>query len=183
MRLTVHPQRWTMAGLNVVGGIAVLGSYWYGFATHPEAGDALWGGVPLGLRPLYTASMLLAAVGYFPLTAFLLFCVDPDRVRIAGRFGYGWFNLSYALVLLPSALWMPLALRVIGHWDLVLWWTIRVILALVGLGSLGLLAALLMMTPRRPLAVYRLAVVGAVFFCIQTALLDALVWPAFFPPG
>jgi hypothetical protein len=25
------------------------------------------------------------------------------------------------------------------------------------------------------------AVVGLVFFCIQTVLLDALVWPAFFP--
>ena len=174
-------QRCTMAWLNIVGGIAILGSYGYGFATHPQSGEALWGGVPLGLRPLYTASMLLAAAGYFPLTAFLLFRADADRVRIAGRFGYGWLNVLYALILLPSALWMPLTFRLIAGWDVTLWWTIRVVLALVGLGSLGLLAALLTLTPRRPALAYGLAVVGAVLFCIQTVLLDALVWPAFFP--
>ena len=170
-----------MAVLNVVGGIAVIGSYAHGFATHPDAGGALWGGVPPALRPIYTLSMLLAAAGYFLFTSFLLFRVDPDRARVGGRFGYGWFNLLYALMLFPSALWMPLTFAMLAAPSPALWAAIRLVLALVGLGSLGLLAALVGITPRQPRVAHRLAVVGAIFFSVQTALLDALVWPAFFP--
>ncbi|TFH28599.1 MAG: hypothetical protein E4H00_08485 [Myxococcales bacterium] len=69
--------------INVIGGVAVLGSYAYGLLTYPNAGTVLLGGVPEALRPLYTASMLSATVGYFAFTGFLLFAVDPDRVRLA----------------------------------------------------------------------------------------------------
>jgi hypothetical protein len=169
--------------VNVVGGLAVLGSYANGLVSTPNAGDVLWGGVPLGLRPLYTGSMLLAAVGYFPFTGYLLFGVDPDRVRIAGRLDYGCFVFLYALILFPSALWMPLTFTLRDGWNPMLWIVIRLVLALVGIGSLALLAGLLALTPRPRGMGYALAVAGAVAFCVQTALLDACVWPAFFPPG
>jgi hypothetical protein len=58
---------------------------------------------------------------------------------------------------------------------------IRPVLALVGLGSLGLLLALLSLRPRQPVAAHWLAVAGAVAFCIHTAVLDLLVWTAYFP--
>jgi hypothetical protein len=181
VKVHVHPQKRILLALNVVGGVAVLGSYYAGFATHPESADALWGGVPEGLKSFYTVSMLLAAAGYFPFTAFLLFCVDADRARILGRFGFAWFNLLYALILIPSALWMPLTFSLIDTWSPGLWVAIRVVLALVGIGSLGLLAALITLTPARPRALRLLAIAGAVAFCVQTALLDATVWPAYFP--
>ena len=167
--------------VNVVGGLAVLGSYAHGLASNPNASEALWGGVPLVLRPLYTVSMLLAAVGYFPLTAYLLFGVDAERARIAGRLGYGWFVFLYVLILVPSTLWMPLTFMIRSGWSPALWSVIRLVLALVGIGSLALLAALLALTPRPRGMTYALAVTGAVAFCVQTALLDACVWPAFFP--
>ena len=177
----VHPQKRILLGLNLLGGVAVLGSYYAGFAMHPESADALWGGVPDGLKPFYTVSMLLAAVGYFPFTCFLLFSVDADRARILGRFGFAWFNLLYALILIPSALWMPLTFSLIDSWRPGLWVSIRVVLALVGIGSLGLLAALITLAPARPQTLRLLAIAGAVAFCVQTALLDATVWPAYFP--
>jgi hypothetical protein len=62
-----------------------------------------------------------------------------------------------------------------------LWIAIRLVLAVVGLGSLGLLAALLAVRPREPAWAHVLAVAGCAAFAVQTALLDALVWPAFFP--
>lgn len=177
----VHPQKRILFGLNLLGGVAVLGSYYAGFATHPESVHALWGGVPEALRPFYTVSMLLAAAGYFPFTAFLLFAVDADRARLFGRFRFAWLNLLYALILIPSALWMPLTFSLLDTWSAGLWVAIRVVLALVGIGSLGLLAALIGLTPARPRAFHRLAIAGAVAFCVQTALLDAIVWPAYFP--
>jgi hypothetical protein len=177
----VHPQILFMIILNVVGGIAVLASYAHGLLTHPGAGGALWGGVPASLQPLYTVSMLLAAIGYFPFTAFLLLQVDPQQARIGGRLGYGWFNVFYALVLIPSALWLPLTFMLIDRWSPLLWLTIRVVLGLVALGSLALLLGLVTLAPPGGGLLRRLAIAGAVAFCVQTVILDALVWPAYFP--
>lgn len=166
--------------LNALGGTAVLGSYAWGMLARPEAMGALWGGVPETLRPVYTVNMLLAAAGYFLFAPYIAFRLQPDSTRIAGRFGYGFFTACFALVLVPSALWLPLTARLIEAPSVWLWWVIRLDLALVGLGALGLLAALVGLGPEAPRG-RRLAVLGLVPFCLQTAVLDGLVWPAYFP--
>jgi len=81
----------------------------------------------------------------------------------------------------PSALWMPLTFRMVEQPGAALWWAIRIVLAMVGLASLALLWALLRLEPSQPRLAHALAVAGGVAFCFQTALLDALVWPVFFP--
>ena len=176
----MHPQKRTMILVNVGGGVAVLGSYAYGLLTHPNAGEVLWGGVPETLRPLYSASMLSATLGYFAFTGFLLFAVDPDRVRIAGRFGFGLFNVLYALMLAASALWLPLTFAAVEDPGNAIWILTRLDLGVVATASAALLIALLLHEPRRPLAPYALAVLGLVAFSFQTVILDAIVWPAYF---
>jgi hypothetical protein len=173
--------RSSLIALNIVGGLAVLGSYALGITTHPDSSGQVWGGVPDGLRPLYTASMLLAAAGYFPLTYFVVCRLNPDRTRIAGRFGFGLFLWLYALVLVPSALWMPLTFAMLAAPSPPLWLSIRVVLFAVALGSLALLAALPAARPRDHGWSFRLAVAGGVAFCFQTVVLDAFIWPAYFP--
>ncbi len=167
--------------LNVLGGLAVLGSYAHGLSTHPGMGDAVWGGVPQELRPLYTVNMLLATAGYFAFSHFVFFRLDPRRTRIGARFGYGFFHVVYALILIPSALWMPLTFAMLESPGPALWLSIRTELALVGAGSLALLFAVCVAGPADAPWSRRVAVAGAIFFCLQTALLDALVWPAYFP--
>ena len=181
MGRTVHPKKWRLAGVVLVGGAAVLVSYACSLAIDPATRAGLWGGVPQALLPGYVASMALAAGGFFAFTYFLLVCVDPDRVRIAGGFGYGLFCGLYVLILGPSALWLPLTSAMIQQPSSLLWLGIRLVLALVGIGSVALLLALLRLRPRQPPAAYWLAVAGAVAFCIQTAVLDLFVWTAFFP--
>jgi hypothetical protein len=176
----MHPQKRTMILVNLIGGTAVLGSYAYGLLTYPDAGTVLWGGVPEALRPLYTVSMLSATVGYFAFTGFLLFAVDPDRVRLAGRFGFGLFNALYALILIASALWIPLTFAVVEAPSNAMWLATRLDLGVVAIASAALLVALLAHAPRRPIAAYALAVLGLVAFSFQTVVLDALVWPAYF---
>jgi hypothetical protein len=178
----MHPAKRTLLWINVVGGVAVLGSYAWGIATHADPG-AVWGGVPEWLKPAYTASMLAAAAGYFLFTGFVLFAVDAERVRIAGRWRFGSINLLYSMILVPSALWMPLTFLMLERPTPLLWVAIRLLLGLVGLGSIGLLIAIASVRPRRPAWAHLLALVGLVAFCVQTALLDALVWPAYFPFG
>ena len=177
----MHPQRRAMAAINVLGGIAVLGSYAHGIATNPETRGDVWGGVPEGLQPLYTVSMLAATAGYFLFTSYFFFRADPDVVRIAGRHRFGTLNALYALVLVPSVLWMPLTFAMLEAPSAGLWWAIRVVLFAVGAGSLGLLAALLAIRPRGSALAWGLAVLGLAAFCFQTAVLDAVVWPAYFP--
>lgn len=173
-----HTLKLSLVALIVLGGAAVLGSYAHGLGR-PDAAR-FWGGVPEALQPVYTFSMFGAALGFFPFTSYVLLRLDPASVRI-GRFGFPLLLGLYALILIPSALWMPLTFVMLDAPSLPLWWTIRGVLALVALGSLGLLAALLVLEPRDRGPFWAAAVAGAILFCNQTVLLDAIVWPAFFP--
>lgn len=165
--------------LNVLGGSAVLASYVLGLTTNPDPGR-IWGGVPESLKPWYTRSMLLAAAGYFPFTWYFLMRVDPARVRI-GRRGWDVVLGCYAAVLVGSALWLPLTFRMIERPSAALWALVRLDLLVVGAGALGLLVSLFVMRPRDRSVAFWAAVVGLLPFCWQTAVLDAIVWPAYFP--
>lgn len=177
----MHPQQWALVGINLVGGSLVLASYVHGILTHPANRRAIWGGVPETIKPLYTVSMLLAAAGYLAFTYLVLFQLDPEKVQILNHFDFRVFLFLYPLILIPSALWMPFTFAMLEHPSKNLWWAIRIVLAIVGLASLALLTALLGLDPREPQAAYWVAVAGSIAFCLQTALLDALVWPVFFP--
>ncbi len=177
----MHPQKRTLVWIVFLGGTFVLASYAYSWVVDPAILAGFWGGVPLGTRPAYSVAMLLAAAGFFAYSYFLLFCVDPDGARIAGRFGYGLFPLLYLMILVPSALWTPLTSAMLDQGSGILWLAIRLVLYVVAAGSIGLLVALLALQPSQPAWAYRLAIAGSVAFCIQTALLDAVVWATLFP--
>lgn len=181
MGLAMHPQRRAMLWINLLGGFAVIGSYAHGLLTHPLTRGDAWGDVPAALVPLYTVNMLLAAVGYFLFTHFVFFRLDPERSRIAGRFGFGAFNVLYVLILIPAALWMPLTFAMLDDPGAGLWIAIRGVLAITGLASMGLFLSIATVRPHEAPRSRRVALVGCAAFCLQTAILDALVWPIYFP--
>jgi drug/metabolite transporter (DMT)-like permease len=76
---------------------------------------------------------------------------------------------------------MPLTFRMLEAPNDGLWIAIRVVLAVVGVASVGLIGSLLFLKPRQPAWAYVLAILGSVAFAVQTALLDAIVWPKYFP--
>jgi hypothetical protein len=162
----------------LIGGLAVLGSYLWGVLARPDAGQILWGGVPENMRPYYTVNMLLAAAGYFPFTFYILFRLDPRTTRLAGKFSYNLFTWLYAAILIPSALWLPLVYISVEQSSQAWLWVVRLALVVVGAASLGLLIALLKVRPQKAGLVYWLAMVGSIFFSIQTVILDAIVWGA-----
>jgi hypothetical protein len=169
-----------MAWIVLLGGAGVLVSYAYSLGVDPVTQAGLWGGVPAALLPAYITSMALATGGFFAFTLFL-WRADPDRARIANRFGYGLFSVLYLMILAPSALWLPLTSVMVEEPSNALWLGIRLVLALVALGSVGLLLALLSLRPREPAIGYRLAVAGVLAFCLQTVILDLGVWTSLFP--
>ncbi|HEX8992765.1 MAG TPA: hypothetical protein VF784_13885 [Anaerolineales bacterium] len=176
----MNPKKRLLLTINLLGGAAVLGSYAGGIRTHPNAVNVLWGGVPASIQPFYTAGMFLAAAGYFAILYFILFRLDPDKTSVWHRSGFDTFNVLFAAILIPSSLWMPLTFAAVEATSGVLLWVVRLVLAAVGLASLGLLTALLNTQPRRPLWAYWLALIGCAAFCLQTAVLDMIVWSAYF---
>ncbi len=174
--LGLHRMQVGLVLLNLVGGIAVLGSYVIGIAWHPTPSDTLWGGLPDGFKGLYTVNMFLAAFGYFPFTVELVLRSDPERARF-GPFGYSILYWVYFLILIPSALWLPLTFAYAAAPSDALWWLVRADLFAVGLGSTGILASLIALRPRASGAWRIAALVGWLPFWLQTAVLDATIWP------
>jgi hypothetical protein len=177
----MHAHQIALGLVNMAGGIMVLGSYAHGLITHPANRDAIWGGVPETIKPLYTLNMLFAAAGYLAFTYFVMFRLNPDNAQLANLSGFKVFYIIYALILFPSSLWMPLTYAALGHPDSSLYyWAVRITLAIVGLASLALLGVLLSLHSSESSPTYWLAVAGSVFFCIQTAVLDGTVWSVYF---
>jgi hypothetical protein len=168
--------QWLLLAINLLGGSAVLGSYILWLNGYPGAVDALWGGVPESIRPFYSAGMLLAAAGYFAFTYFLLFRMDPAKVKVFNCCDPRIFHGLYLGILIPSALWMPATFWAIANPSNLAIWVVRGVLILAAIFSIGLLVALLGTRPRDPAWAHTLAVIGSVCFCIQTVILDAVVW-------
>jgi hypothetical protein len=172
--------RVALAILNVVGGVGVLVSYTLAFQHPPEVRDALWGGVPAAIQPVYTASMLAAALGYFPMTH--LFVLGTPAYEGASTQAHARaLFLAYAALLVPSAMWLPMTIELILAPSLGLWWLVRLVLFAVAAGTLTLLL-FTWRHARASKAWHRwLPVAGAAALALQTVVLDALVWPAFYP--
>lgn len=166
--------------INIIGGILVIGSYVLGLRTQAGGANVLWGGVPDSTRTLYTVSMLISAVGYFAFIYFVNFRLVPDDVTIAGRFGYNLFYIIFILMLLPSALWMPLTNVYANNGGTGTWVAIRIVLFVVGLASVALVWALLTLQTKLPAVPYWLAVAGSVYFAFHTLVLDAVIWAYLF---
>ncbi len=174
-------QKIIFLAVNVVGGIAVIGSYIIGLATHPGMGDKLWGSVTSLVKSVNLVTMPLAAIGYLLLAYFILFQLDDKKALIGNFFGYEILTVIIIAILLPSALWMPLTFNYIDAPNAWMWAAVRIVLFVVGLASLGMVAALLTLNQREPGWSYWLAVAGSVLFVIQTGIMDAFIWAAQFP--
>ena len=173
-------ERTTLLLINAVGGLAVLTSYANGIDSPHAASGGIWGGVPEAARGLYTVSMLTAASGYFPFTYLFTFGVDPVRARFMG-FRLRFVTVLYALVLFPSAMWLPLTARYLDAPSSGEWLAIQAVLATVAIGSVGLLVCVLTLTPRPARGLRIASITGALLFCFQTVVLDALIWVVAFP--
>ncbi len=166
--------------INIIGGAAVIGSYIFGLRGQSGGAAVLWGGVPENVRPVYFVSMIISALGYFAFIYYILFRLDPSRVSIAGVSGFTMFYVIFILMLIPSAFWMPLTNLYVSNPGTGLWVSVRIVLAVVGLASIGLFLALLTMQGKVPGAAHWLAVIGSGYFAFHTAILDAIVWAALF---
>jgi len=170
-----------LVAINAIGGTAVLGSYAAGFLNHPDDVGRLWGGVPEAWRALYTTAMFPAALGYFPMTFFLIFRADLSRKLVGGVSAGACVAILYTVALGMAAAWMPLTLAWLVEPATGLWPAIHLGLIATGLAALGLVGCIIALRPAEFGATWWLALLGSLFFTFQTGVLDALIWPALVP--
>lgn len=177
----MDPNRRRLLLLIGIGGTAVLASYVLAFAFEPAIRGALWGDLPEGtVRRIYTVNMLLAAASFFPATIVLGFATPLESFRRTTGLPFRALLGAYAAILIPSAAWLPLTALYIQSPTAPLWWAIRLDLLAVGMGA-SVLGWMLIQRARRGTLGARLSAGLFFFFWLQTMVLDALVWPAFFP--
>lgn len=86
----------------------------------------------------------------------------------------------YLMILLPSALWMPLTHAEIANPTGLTWFLIKFVLWIVGIGAIALLTAMLNFEPQNPGWAYFVSVIGAMLIAFQTLVMDAIIWVRFF---
>lgn len=166
--------RGAFVAINVVGGAAVLASYVLWLGNPSNDGTALWGSIGGVGRALYTVSMVTAAGGYFAFAPFLL------RHGDLAPLSFHRVNLLFVLVLLPSALWMPLAFEYLDAPRDGLWVAMRAGLLITGLASAAIVRTVAAVPVAAGGRMRTWALAGALAFTFQTLVLDALVWPRWF---
>jgi len=166
--------------INILGGIAVIGSYILGLKGQSAGTNILWGGVPANIRPMYTVSMILSALGYFAILYYIFFQLNPAQTKIFGISGFTMFYVIFLFILIPSAFWMPLTNIYVTNPNTGIWIGIRTVLAIVGLSSIALTLAFLTLQGKVPGLAYWLAVIGSGYFAFHTTVLDAIIWATLF---
>lgn len=186
--------RFWLAAINLVGGAAVLGTYYHGVKTHDDP-ELLWGDIRGQMRQAYISNMPFAAFGYISFTLYLLMApgvLSGELAAAAYRRGRGgWFLgkllrrpyiiLSlYFSFLSASSAWMPASWYAL---DNDAFWMLPYIqgeLAITGFCAIGLTGVCLsIIDPPYPMW-HWLSLVGMLCLVFQCAVLDALIWPRHF---
>jgi hypothetical protein len=163
-----------------LGGAAVVGSYVVGLRGKAGASEALWGGVPAKIRPVYGVSMVLSGIGFLAVLYYIFFKLDPPGVVIWDRWGFDLFFPIFITILVPSALWMPLSKMYVKRPSTATWVLVRVVLFLVGLASIELAWAFFALDVKARGVAYWLATAGSCYFAFHTFIIDAVLWAALF---
>lgn len=162
------------------GGIGVVASYIIGAIKNPVGASALWGGVPKNVIPLFALGMIFSAIGFLATTYYIFFKVDAAQVRIWPGLDFRFFVAVYLLILVPSALWMTLTVRMVKNPGPGFEAGIRTVLILTAIGALLMLISMATISPRITDWSWWLAVIGSAFFFLHTAVLDAVIWTILF---
>lgn len=164
--------------INIVGGPLVLLSYVIGLKAGKSA-DILWGGTPKRIRGVYTISMLISAISFLIASIFIFLIMNNSDIQLPYSLSIGVFNILYAVLLLCSAIWIPLVNVMVNKPSILVWLSIRLGLILVGLSALGIFILLLGIVPQQVGFLYWISVIGMGIFFIHTGILDAFLWPYF----
>tara|TARA_B100000945_G_C20399583_1_gene606615 strand:+ start:499 stop:1059 length:561 start_codon:yes stop_codon:yes gene_type:complete len=180
VQLHINKNKYIFYIINILGGSLVLFSYGHGLLTYVDLRAQLWGDIPLSLKPYYTFNMILATLGYFCFTSYIL---KTNFLSVKHQYSSTYINkinLFYAGIIIPSIFWMPMTFSMLIEPSYILWIAIKVVLGIVGLSASSLMIILIKSKIQGEYLHYYIALIGIIPFWIQTMILDAVVWPYYF---
>ena len=178
--------RKVVLGFTFVFGPLVLVSYAYGL-SHVEDPNSLWGGVPLAWQTYIVPFMFIAAFGFLIYWYTAFYQLDETTLSsmrwpwgISDDRGAERLLLSYALFLIPSALWIE---STIFHIENDYSWTFLLVIGTLFLTSMGnvMLGLLAYGSYRDGVEGSGIMIIGAIFLAIQCILNDFIIWVYKFP--
>ena len=169
-----------------VFGPLVLASYVYGI-SHADKPQDLWGGIPLSWQAYIVPFMFIAAAGFLIYWWIVFFQFDQDTFSsLHWPWGYSDGNgairllLAYALVLIPSALWLESTLF---HLSNNYSWTPVLVIGILMMAAIGniMLGLLAYGAYQDGVNGSGLMMIGAVMLGIQCIVNDCIIWSLKFP--
>jgi len=169
---------YTILFVNTILGLLLLYSYYFSI-NKLEKPQRLWGRIHEKYRPVYTVSMLLAALGYMLIMYFLVVKVKNNNELLRE------ILVLQIIVILASMLWIPLATKYIKNKNedknknknIILKFAIILILFTVAIASLGNFFKVLSINfPQKDINVRFFSVIGAFYLFFHTFALDFLSW-------
>ena len=165
--------------VNLVGGLAVLGSYCVGLYLYPDQRTALWGGVVGNWKTLFTTSMFFAAAGY------LVFCYTmtiSDGANESSFLGKYTFTILAAAFLFSASVWMPATLQYLDTKNEI-WWIVSVTSLWITAASLTCMGLAFNFTefPNVNLFQNSVTLTGMICITFHCLVFDAIIWVTKFP--
>ena len=178
--------RQVVLAFTLVFGPLVLASYAYG-VSHVERPTDLWGGIPESWQSYIVPFMFVAAAGFLMYWWVALFQFDEAALSSlrwpwgdSDGLGAGRLLLAYALILIPSALWLE---STIYHLEHGYSWTPVLVVGTLLLTSVGnvMLGLLAYGAYQDGLENAELMIAGTVMLAVQCILNDLVIWTYKFP--
>lgn len=170
--------------VNIIGGTAVLGSYWLGIYYYISEPESLWGGVNGSLRTFFTISMLPATLGYLAFFYFMVFKSGIATFAGSSLFGQQTQHapsVICALFLIASTIWMPATISYVNSQEWSWWMTAVLSLWATGFALVGLSNMFYVNTSESVGWARNLALIGLFYITFHCVVLDAIIWVLKFP--
>ena len=171
---------------TLICGPIVLLSYIYG-VSHSENPSELWGGIPESWWTFIVPFMFIAAAGFMIYWWVVFFRLDESTLRDlrwpwgeSDDFGISRLLTSFALFMIPSALWLESTLF---HINSDYAWTPILVIGILTLVSIGniMMGLLAYAAYEDGVENARMMIAGSVMLGIQCILNDWILWTYKFP--
>lgn len=166
----------TFAIVNIIGGIAVLGSYAITLMLYTDQRSDFWGGINTSQQRIFVWSMLFAALGYLLFFNWVTFRLESGLLTEGSSLHSQLPVALCGIFLFFSMLWMPTT-SVFLQTGNNLWWYLAV--AILWVVSISLLLLLLIVLAnqwgnRSWFSVLGMA--GLMYLVIHCTIFDAIIW-------
>lgn len=161
--------------MNLIGGIAVLGSYFLCMYLYPEFKEAFWGGIYGNTRNIFLASMVPAAIGYLAFLYCVLLKQGLGILEYEGVFGGLTLVIFCVCFLVASSILMP-ALVMFLKTGSDLWWSVVVTVLWITSVSLACMLFVVVFSVGEGVIYRRIASYGLAYIMLHCFVFDATIW-------